>query len=223
MAPASQENSNNAPVFNRCSSITCSAVSALFCGLHVDHLPADHAVAARGLRQMSDELAPHFGGRMGRRIGEDFERDGEEPIARKDGGGFIEGAVGGGPAPAQIVIVHGRKVVMDQRIGVQHFDGGGGPHRIGLGHAEQARALENEERTEALAAREGGVAHGLLRPGVEARGPGQQGIERRLDRHGRAGQRRVQISGLILGANLHQNPSVAGGVRNHRAFVQASG
>ena len=39
----------------------------------------------------------------------------------------VERPVDRGPAPAQVVVVHARQIVVDQRVGVHHLDRGGEP------------------------------------------------------------------------------------------------
>ena len=52
---------------------------------------------------------------------DDLEGQRLQGVAREDGCGFVELAVAGRPAAAQVVVVHGRQVVVDQRVGVDHF------------------------------------------------------------------------------------------------------
>jgi hypothetical protein len=63
------------------------------------------------------------------------------------------------PAPAQVVVVHRRQVVVDERVAVQQFEGGPGAQRTGTLPSEQARGLDDEERPQPLAAAERRVPH----------------------------------------------------------------
>ena len=60
--------------------------------------------------------------RIGRRVGQNLEREGLEGVAGEDRGRLVEGPVHGRPAPAQVVVVHGRQVVVDERVAVQQFE-----------------------------------------------------------------------------------------------------
>ena len=60
---------------------------------------------------------------MGRRIGHDFEGIGEQAVTRQNGRGLIIGLVDSRPAATQIIIIHGRQIIMDQRIAMDHFNG----------------------------------------------------------------------------------------------------
>ena len=62
-------------------------------------------------------------------IGEDLERQRVQRIAGEDRGAFVEGAVHGRLAAAQIVIVHARQIVVDQRIDMDAFDREAGAQR----------------------------------------------------------------------------------------------
>ena len=91
--------------------------------------------------------------------GEDFEGEGEQRVAGEDRGRLVIGDVDGGAAAAQIVVVHGGKVVVDQRVAVQRLERRAGAHGALARHAEQLRAGDHEERPQPLAGAEGGMAH----------------------------------------------------------------
>ena len=62
-------------------------------------------------------------GRLALLLGErEAERLGEQPVAGQDRHVLAEGHVAGGLAAAQLVVVHRRQVVVDQRVGVDHLD-----------------------------------------------------------------------------------------------------
>ncbi len=94
-----------------------------------------------------------------RLVGEDVEGVGEKRIAGEDGGRIVVGLVDGRLAPAKVVVVHGRQVVMDERIAVDAFERGGHAKDGRPGHAEQSGALDHQERPQALAAVEDAVPH----------------------------------------------------------------
>ena len=56
---------------------------------------------------------------------QDFECQHLQRIAGEDRGRFVEGAVRGRAAAAQVVVIHGRQVVVNERIGVDQLDGRG--------------------------------------------------------------------------------------------------
>ena len=144
----------------------------------IEHLAADHAVdGADGVGDEADDL---HGGR-GRAVeaGEHFKGAGLEGVAGKDGDGFAEGDVAGGLAAAQVVVVEGGQVVVDERVGVEHLEG-----RAEVSDSRRQRAgngdggLHGEHGTQALAAGEGGVAHGAVngcRDGVDG---GKENLKR---------------------------------------------
>ncbi len=59
-------------------------------------------------------------------FGEKGEGVGEEGVAGEEGGGFIVGAVGGGATATEVVVIHAGEVVMDEGVGVEALEGGGG-------------------------------------------------------------------------------------------------
>ncbi len=94
-------------------------------------------------------------------VAQHLESLGQERITGEDRGCLVELAVGRGLAATQIVIVHRRQVVMHQRIGMHHLDGGGGAQGAVAAHAEQVRRGHHEKGPEPLAADHDGVAHGV--------------------------------------------------------------
>ncbi len=71
-------------------------------------------------------------------------------------------------AAAEIVIVHGGQVVVDEGVAVDAFERRGGAERVGHRHREQPRRFDDDEGAEPFAAAERGVAHG----GEQAGRPG---------------------------------------------------
>ncbi len=131
-----------------------------FC-LDIEHLPAHHAGLAGGLRKARDQGHPDRGVRMGLAIGEDLEGKGQKGIAGEDRRGLVKGLVRRRPPPAQVVIVHGREIVMDERIAVDAFQRRARPQRLLSRDIEQAGRLDQQERPQPLARAQGRVAHGL--------------------------------------------------------------
>ena len=83
-----------------------------------------------------------------------------------------------GLAAAQVVVVHARQVVVDQRVRVHHLDGGSGdPGGAGGVDPEQARHLHHQEAAHPLAATQGGVAHGLHQTHLLPFRQGQQRVD----------------------------------------------
>ncbi len=154
--------------------------------LDVEHLSADHAAEAGGAGKAEAQRDADLGVPMGRGIGENVEGQRQQPVAGENGGRLVEGLVRRRPAAPEVVVVHRRQVVVDQRIAMHAFDGAAGAQRRpGLG-AERPRGLDRQERAQPLAAAERAIAHGVehaLRPRDLAgqRRPGEDRVERRLD------------------------------------------
>ena len=192
MPPALQANLSSAPVF-----IACSVQDLLFAeplhgpaveaalGREVEHLAADHAAETRGTRQRLHQFDPHRRIGMGLGARRDVEREREQPVTGEDGGRVVERLVHRRLAAAQVVVVHGRQVVMHQRIAMDAFERGARHQGLVAVDPEQRCAFHHQERTEALAGAQAGVAHGLEQAGgpadlpAEQRGA-QQPVEQRL-------------------------------------------
>ena len=97
--------------------------------------------------------------RIGRGIGEYLESQRLQRVAGENRRRFVEGAVGRwAPAP-QVVVVHRRQIVVDQRIGVNAFDRDACAPRTLVGASKRPRRLDSEEGPEPLAAAERRIAH----------------------------------------------------------------
>ena len=88
----------------------------------VEHLAADHAFdRAHGIGDEADDLDRRGGRAL--ESGQHLEGAGLQRVAGQDGDGFAKGLVAGGLAAAQVVVVQGGQIVVDQRIGVEHLQG----------------------------------------------------------------------------------------------------
>jgi hypothetical protein len=96
-----------------------------------------------------------------RAIGQYVEGQRQQAVAGEDGGRFVEGPVHGRLAAAKIVVVHGRQIVMDQRIAMHAFQRRGDPQRCIAGRFgfEQRGTFQHQKRPQALAAIEHAVPH----------------------------------------------------------------
>ena len=74
---------------------------------------------------------------------------------------------------------------MDQRIGVNHLDGGGDLRSAAAGHPEQPSAGQHQERPQPLAGGERGIAHRLVNPRLKARWHDQQTLDHGVGQPGR--------------------------------------
>ena len=90
-------------------------VNILSLGLDIRDLPGHHACVAGAAGQFLDHLDLCDSVNSVQRISADkVESHGKESITRKDGHRLSEHLMIGELAPAVIVVVHGRQVVVDQ-------------------------------------------------------------------------------------------------------------
>jgi hypothetical protein len=116
-------------------------------GSHVLHLSFNHAAVSRSLGndangfQHPDPVCPRVPGAPGKGL----KSQGQQGVSGQDGRGLVKLHVACGPAPAQGIIIHCRQIVMDQGIGMNHFNGAAGlengftgraGNRFGRGHAK---------------------------------------------------------------------------------------
>ncbi len=130
-------------------------------GDQVEHLASHHTLHARRPRERGDKTAAHLRVFVRARIGEDFERESEQSVAREDGRRFVEFLMHRRAAAAQVGIVHRGKIVVDQRIAMHTLDGGRRAQRAFVADAEDARRRHHEKRAQAFAAVERSVTHRL--------------------------------------------------------------
>ena len=141
-------------------------VGPVACCRQIERLAAGHAAEPRCPRQVTDDLQSRRGVEVGIG-GDDVERIGQQGITCEDRSGFIKGPVYGRHAATQVVVVHGRQVVMDERVAMDAFERGGDTHDAFAFHAKKGGAFDDEEWPQALSAVEDGMAHGrqeALRP-----------------------------------------------------------
>ena len=156
-------------------------VELLPLGDQVEHLPSGHALRARGARHFQHQIGPDERILMGCGVGDDLERQVVKAIAGQHRGRFVEGAVDGRLAAAQIVIVHARQVVVDQRIDVDRLDRRTGADDPLLVQSEQPAGGDGQQRADALAAAQPGMAHRLEQPVAAVAWPDQIAGKDRLD------------------------------------------
>ena len=83
------------------------------------------------------------GRKRGCLISDDVEGKRQQAVAGKDGRRLVEGLVHGGLAAAQIVIVHRRQVIVDERIAVNAFEGRRHAQRRLFIGTKEGRALQH--------------------------------------------------------------------------------
>jgi hypothetical protein len=113
-------------------------------------------------------------------LGDGLEGEGLEGVAGEDGDGFAEDDVAGGLAAAEVVVVEGGEVVVDEGVGVDHLEGCAESIGSGwevAGACDHASGFHAEDGAEALATGEGGVAHGAVDGVREGGGGGEEALE----------------------------------------------
>ncbi len=141
----------------------------------------------RGARERQHERRLLTVGERRFRRRDDVEGEGQQAVARKDRRRLVEGDVHRRLSAAHVVVVHGREVVMDERIAVDAFERGACSERRFRIAAEEGRAFGDEKRPQPLAAVEHAMAHGseqVCRAGdfARAHGRAEQCLEQRFDR-----------------------------------------
>ena len=108
---------------------------------------------------------------------ENLEGQGKQGIADEDRRRLVEPDVNRVLTAAHGIVVHARQIVVDQRIGVNHFDGSGDPQCRSPRDSEHLSAGQGGDRAKPLAGGEGYVPHRLEHLGFGALCFRQQIIE----------------------------------------------
>ncbi len=187
-----------------CLRVVRTFILAFAFGLDVEDLAADHAGGLTGgevgigrklifFQGGTDAGADGAGdffedvdGGDGRAVkaGDGVEGESLEGVAGEDGDGVAEDLVAGGLAAAEIVIVEGGKIVVNERVGMEHLDGGAEINGGQFGRdgrravlAGEAPGFETKDGAETLAAGEDAVAHGAMNRVRRGIGGGQKPLE----------------------------------------------
>jgi hypothetical protein len=136
---------------------------------------------AGGACKLQRQFGAHAAIGMGGRIRDDLEGHGQQPVTGQNGRGFIIGDVAGGFAAAQVVIVHGRQVVVHQRIAMDAFQCCADAQCLIMICAKNARTLGHKERPQPLALGKGRITHGLGHAGCAGAVERQQPVEYGFD------------------------------------------
>ena len=115
------------------------------------HLATHQSRCPRHKRQLGHHLQHAFGWHPLTAHGHHFKGPAEQGIAGENGHGIAVHLVIGGATTPQIVVVHGRQIVVDQRHGVDHLQSHGRWHRQGGITADQLTRCQAEDRPEPLA------------------------------------------------------------------------
>src|SRR5450432_921952 len=90
----------------------------------VGDLSGDQSSAAGGDGNLAENLAKIIVKR-GVCFGRNLERDCQKSVACKYCDAVAEDFMTGGPAAAEIIVIHAREIIMDERIGMDALDGAG--------------------------------------------------------------------------------------------------
>ena len=129
--------------------------------------------------------------------GGDFKGLGQQGVAGQHRNALAEDLVVGQFAAPVIVVVHGGKVVVDQRIGVDALDGAGQRQGVGFVAAAGRGGGQAQGGADAFAAGKQRVAHGAVDGGRFGRRRGQEPIQGPVNGRGARGQKILQVKRAV--------------------------
>ena len=181
--------------------------------LEVGDLTGDQFERAGGSGQFQNDVAvriarPAFASRG------DFKRLREQRVAREDRDAFAEHFVIRQFSAAIIVVVHGRQIVVNQRVGVDALDRAGQRQGVVDGSAAGFRRRQTKGRAHAFAPGEQRVTHRPMDRRRSRRPFRQEAVEGAVDHDGP-----VREIGLEIERGPVARPGACGGHR-HAAFLR---
>ena len=108
--------------------------SFLLLAFQIRHLSGDELQRAGGFGDFQNNLVVRIAREFFALRG-DFKRLRQQRVARQHGDAFAENFVVGRLAAAEIVVVHRRQIVVDERVGVDALDGARERHGVGVAAA----------------------------------------------------------------------------------------
>ena len=140
-----------------------SKVNLLADRIEVNGLAADHTKRATGMRQALNHGNPIFCRYLEAGVvSEDMESLRLEAITGKNRRGLIKGDMTGWLAAPERIVIHGRQVIVNERVHVNHLNGTGRPIQKVKVESKCTTSGIGQERTQAFATAQGGIAHGLM-------------------------------------------------------------
>ena len=121
-------------------------------GGKIERLTTGHATKTCSTRQSAHQTDADFGRQLGCLIGDDVESQGQQAVAGKNSGGFVKGAVDRRLTATQIIVVHRRQIVVDQRIAMDAFERCRNAQGRFVVRTEESGAFQDQERANTLAA-----------------------------------------------------------------------
>ena len=142
---------------------------------------------------------------MGFGIGKDFECECVKAVAGENRGRLAECLVDGRLPSTNVVIVHARKIVMDQRIDVDRLDRSSDTQRPISRNAEQPGCRDRQEWSKSLAATDRCMAHCRVKI-VAAIAP----------RHEQASEQLIDLAANPFGLGVQLEPRPVDRLNRHR-------
>ena len=130
-------------------------------GFDIQHLSAHHARRSSRLREFQYEIASHSCIGMGGLRRQDFKCQCQQGVTRQYGRCVIKLFVDSWQSPPQIVIVHGRKVIMYKGVTMHTLQRRANTQGIQIPGGKNTRTFNHQKGPEPFALTKRPVAHGL--------------------------------------------------------------
>jgi hypothetical protein len=134
----------------------------------VDCLPASHARRAGSIRENAHHRRRSRERNAWNSLCENAKSQRLERITGEHGSGFVKGTMAGRATAAQVVVVHRRKIVVDEAVDVDQLDGSSRRVEMRERRAESFASRVDQNGPQALTATERAVAHRVPKAGGTA-------------------------------------------------------
>ena len=145
-------------------------------GVQIQNLSGNHPVKRTGGTRQQKRQFNFF--RIGnRRRVQNFKRVSQQPVAGKYRRRFVKSPMTGRLTAAQVVVIHRRQIVMNQRIAMHHFQSHRDAQRSVFFNTEQISTLHDQKRPQTFPAGQHGITHRFDYAAFRRIGQRQQSVE----------------------------------------------
>src|SRR6185503_5901672 len=175
---------------------------------HVERLAGHHSLRRRCRTRKLRDNGDAGLGVQSHVFGDRLERECLQRITREDRRSFIEANVTRWSPASQIVIIHRGKVVVNERISMNHLKRARGPYQRFNGRTERLTDRKQQRGPETLAARKHAPTYCLVNLFRCCSGQRQKIIELNFNEGTTAGEQTIELERVLDRVRSHFHPHV---------------
>lgn len=132
--------------------------------VEIERLTTSHSGPARGARKTQRKFSTNRCVGMRSRRSENFECERQQRVTSEDRGRLVKLKMHGGTAAPEIIVIHGRQIVMNQRVTVDTLKSCSSIKHVFAPYSEQCCGFDQQKGAQTLPASKGRILHGLGKP-----------------------------------------------------------